>query len=202
VPRLFDPTEGSVRIDGQDLRKVTIASLRRQIALVTQDAILFNDTVRANIAAGRSNVDNETSDDEIVAAAKSAAAHEFIMALPNGYDTIIGVGGDRLSGGQRQRLSIARAFLRDAPILLLDEATSALDAESESKVKEAFERLAEGRTTIVIAHRLSTIMDADVIAVLDDGRLMETGSHNELMASGGIYASLFRLQFKDVDVSN
>lgn len=198
VPRLFDPTDGALLIDGQDLRQIRLESLRAQIALVTQDAILFNDTVRANIALGRAGVDPVLDEDRIVAAAKSAAAHEFIMALSDGYDTVIGEGGGRLSGGQRQRLSIARAFLRDAPILLLDEATSALDAEAESQVQEAFDRLSEGRTTIVIAHRLSTIMDADLIAVLDAGRLIEIGNHEELLNNDGIYASLFRLQFKDV----
>lgn len=198
VPRLFDPTDGQILIDDQDLTSVTIASLREQIALVTQDAILFNDTVRANIALGQIGAEKSLDNDRIVEAAKAAAAHDFILALPEGYDTIVGDRGSRLSGGQRQRLSIARAIFRDAPIVLLDEATSALDAEAEAQVKEAFDRLSDGRTTIVIAHRLSTIMDADVIAVLDGGRLVETGNHDELIAKDGIYASLFRLQFKDV----
>jgi len=199
IPRLFDPTDGRVLVDHQDISKVTLDSLRAHIALVTQDAILFNDTVRANIAIGaRDGRAEDIPFDAVQQAAKSAAAHEFIEALPQGYDTVIGVGGDRLSGGQRQRLSIARAFLRDAPILLLDEATSALDAEAEAQIREALERLSVGRTTIVIAHRLSTIMDADQIAVLDHGRLVELGDHAALLERDGIYASLFRLQFQDV----
>ena len=199
IPRLFDPTGGRVLIDGQDIREVSLASLRAHIALVTQHSILFNDTVRANIAIGvRGGDADAVGHKRIEAASRAAAAHDFIMDLPQGYDTVIGVGGDRLSGGQRQRLSIARAFLRDAPILLLDEATSALDAEAEALVRSALDRLARGRTTIVIAHRLSTIMDADRIAVLDRGRLVEIGDHAALMARDGVYASLFRLQFKDV----
>ena len=198
IPRLFDPTQGAVKIDGRDIRDVTIESLRRQIALVTQEAILFNDTIRANIALGRDDPSKPPTDEEVEAAARAAAAHDFIMELPNGYDTQIGDRGGRLSGGQRQRLSIARAFVRDAPILLLDEATSALDAEAEAQIKEALDRLAEGRTTIVIAHRLSTIMDADLIAVLDAGRLIEFGDHEQLMTLDGAYASLFKLQFKEV----
>ena len=198
VPRLYDPTAGRVLIDGQDLRDVTLESLRAQVAIVTQEAILFNDTVRANIALGRADKAVDLSNDEIVAAAKAAAAHEFIEALPDKYDTLIGDRGGRLSGGQRQRLSIARAFLRDAPIVLLDEATSALDAEAEASIKDALGRLTKGRTTITIAHRLSTIMDADLIAVLDGGRLVELGSHTELMRRDGIYASLFKLQFTGV----
>jgi subfamily B ATP-binding cassette protein MsbA len=199
IPRLFDPTGGRVLIDGQDIREVSLASLRAHIALVTQHSILFNDTVRANIAIGvRGGDADAVGHKRIEAASRAAAAHDFIMDLPQGYDTVIGVGGDRLSGGQRQRLSIARAFLRDAPILLLDEATSALDAEAEALVRSALDRLARGRTTIVIAHRLSTIMDADRIAVLDRGRLVEIGDHAALMTRDGVYASLFRLQFKDV----
>ncbi len=202
VPRLFDPTEGRILIDDQDLSQVTLASLRSQIALVTQDAILFNDTVAANIALGRDDPAHPPARDAIVVAAKAAAAHEFIEALPQGYETIIGERGGRLSGGQRQRLSIARAFLRDAPIVLLDEATSALDAEAEAQIKQALDRLSAGRTTIVIAHRLSTIVDADMIAVLDKGRLVETGTHQTLMADDGIYASLYRLQFREQGVGD
>jgi subfamily B ATP-binding cassette protein MsbA len=194
IPRLFDPTSGRVLIDGQDIAKVTLESLRANIALVTQDSILFNDTVGANIAIGtREGRADQVPQEAIERAARAAAAHDFIEALPKGYGTEIGVGGDRLSGGQRQRLSIARAFLRDAPILLLDEATSALDAEAEAQVRVALERLSRGRTTIVIAHRLSTIMDADQIAVLDRGQLVEVGRHYELLERDGVYASLFRL---------
>ncbi len=184
IPRLYDPASGAVLIDGQDIRGVSIESLRRHIAIVTQEATLFDDTVYENIAVGRDDPRRRPTREEIEAAARAAAAHDFIMALPEGYQTRIGDRGDRLSGGQRQRLSIARAFLRDAPILLLDEATSALDAEAEDQVKTALERLSRGRTTIVIAHRLSTIVDADMIAVLDGGRLRELGNHAELMARG------------------
>jgi subfamily B ATP-binding cassette protein MsbA len=190
LPRLYDVTGGAVRVDGQDIRDVTLASLRENVALVGQEALLFNDSVRANIALGRPNATR----DEIEAAARAAAAHEFILGLPGGYDAEVGERGDRLSGGQRQRIAIARAFLRDAPILLLDEPTSALDAESETAVREALRRLSRGRTTLIIAHRLSTILDADMIAVLDGGRLVETGTHAELLARGGLYARLHSLQ--------
>jgi subfamily B ATP-binding cassette protein MsbA len=191
LPRLYDVTSGAVRIDGQDIRDVTLASLRDKVALVGQEALLFNDSVRANIAFGRPGASRA----EIEAAARAAAAHDFIMALPGGYDAEVGERGDRLSGGQRQRVAIARAFLRDAPILLLDEPTSALDAESETAVRDALRRLSAGRTTLIIAHRLSTILDADLIAVLDGGRLVELGRHTDLVAQGGLYAHLHRLQF-------
>jgi subfamily B ATP-binding cassette protein MsbA len=191
LPRLYDVTSGAVRIDGQDIRDVTLASLRDKVALVGQEALLFNDSVRANIAFGRPGASRA----EIEAAARAAAAHDFIMALPGGYDAEVGERGDRLSGGQRQRVAIARAFLRDAPILLLDEPTSALDAESETAVRDALRRLSAGRTTLIIAHRLSTILDADLIAVLDGGRLVELGRHAELVAGDGLYAHLHRLQF-------
>ncbi|MDJ1158695.1 ABC transporter ATP-binding protein [Chelatococcus sp. SYSU_G07232] len=193
VPRLYDVTGGGVAIDGQDVRDVTLASLRANIAVVSQEVVLFDDTIRANIAFGRPGA----SDEEIVAAAKAAAAHDFIARLPEGYDTRVGDRGSRLSGGERQRVSLARAILKDAPILLLDEATSALDTESERLVQEALGRLMKGRTTLVIAHRLSTVRDADLIVVLDQGRVVETGRHEALVAAGGLYAKLHRLQLAD-----
>ncbi len=193
VPRLYDVTGGGVRIDGQDIRDVTLESLRRQVAMVSQDVILFDDTIRANIGFGRAGA----SEAEIVAAAEAAAAHDFIMALPEGYEAMVGVGGGRLSGGERQRIALARAFLKDAPILLLDEATSALDSESERLVQNAIRALMRGRTTLVIAHRLSTVRDADRIVVLEAGLVAEIGSHDELIARGGTYARLHRLQLSN-----
>jgi len=190
IPRFYDVTGGRVTIDGTDVRAVTLASLRRHIALVTQEPFLFDDTVRANIAYARP----EASPDEIEAAARAAAAHDFILAMPDGYDTAVGEAGARLSGGQRQRLAIARAFLKDAPILLLDEATSALDAESEAQVQAALARLMAGRTTILIAHRLSTVRGADRIYVVDKGRIVETGDHASLVKARGLYARLARNQ--------
>jgi ATP-binding cassette, subfamily B, bacterial MsbA len=195
IPRFFDVGSGSLTIDGREVGAVTIASLRDAIALVSQDITLFDDTVRANIGFGRAAGEPPT-DEEIVAAAKAAAAHDFIMALPEGYDTNVGEHGGRLSGGQRQRIAIARAMLKDAPILLLDEATSALDAESEMQVQLALARLMKDRTTIVIAHRLATVRDADDIYVLDEGRVVEHGRHAELLARGGLYARLCRIQFR------
>lgn len=186
IPRLYDVTEGRVSIDGQDVREVSQVSLRKQIAVVSQDAVLFNDSIAANIALGDLNADREA----IIHAAKAADAHGFIMRLPDGYDTVLGEDGAGLSGGQRQRLSIARAILRDAPILLLDEATSALDTESEAKVQAALERLSEGRTTLVIAHRLATIQNADMIYVIDGGRVVESGTDAELRKRHGVYAGL------------
>jgi len=193
VPRLYDVTRGRVTIDGTDVRDVTLASLRANIAVVSQEVVLFDDTVRANIAFGRPGAD----DAAIEAAARAAAAHDFICRLPDGYDTRVGSAGTRLSGGERQRIALARAILKDAPILLLDEATSALDTESEKAVQEALARLMHGRTTIVIAHRLSTVRDADLIVVMDGGRVAETGRHDELVARNGIYAKLYRLQLAD-----
>jgi subfamily B ATP-binding cassette protein MsbA len=193
VPRLYDVSEGAVLIDGQDVRDVTLRSLRARLAVVSQDVVLFDDTVRANIAFGRP----EAGGDEIVEAAKAAAAHDFIMQLPGGYDAPVGHAGNRLSGGERQRLSLARAFLKDAPILLLDEATSALDSESEQLVQLAIRRLMRGRTTLLIAHRLSTVREADLIVVFDEGRVIEAGSHETLLARGGTYARMQRLQLLD-----
>ncbi|MDH5411002.1 MAG: ATP-binding cassette domain-containing protein, partial [Alphaproteobacteria bacterium] len=195
IPRFYDVARGAVTIDGQDIRAATLDSVRASIGLVSQDTMLFDDTVRANIAYGRP----DASEDEIVAAAKGAVADEFIRQLPNGYDTVVGERGVILSGGQRQRLSIARAMLKNAPILLLDEATSALDTESERSVQAALKHLMTGRTTIVIAHRLSTIVDADVIYVFDRGRIVEVGSHADLSAGNGLYARLSQMQFSEED---
>ncbi len=193
IPRFYDVAAGRVLIDGVDVREASLASLRAAIALVSQEVSLFDDTVRGNIAYGRFGA----GEAEIIAAAKAAAADEFIRALPEGYDTPVGEHGIKLSGGQRQRLSIARAMLKDAPILLLDEATSALDTESERQVQAALKTLMHGRTTLVIAHRLSTVMDADMIYVVDEGRVAEAGTHAELLRRHGIYARLYALQFAD-----
>ncbi|MDQ6973617.1 MAG: lipid A export permease/ATP-binding protein MsbA [Mariprofundaceae bacterium] len=193
VPRFMDVTEGRVLIDGIDVRDVTQKSLRQHMALVTQDVVLFNDTVRNNIAYGYANMDQR----RVEAIAKAANAHDFIMSLPEGYDTMVGERGVILSGGQRQRLSLARALLKDAPILILDEATSSLDTESEHLVQQAIERLMKGRTVIVIAHRLSTIRHADTIVVLDDGSILQQGNHESLLAEGGLYAELYHMQFED-----
>jgi len=193
IPRFYDATSGRVLVDGTDVRRVTLISLRSAIALVSQEVSLFDDTVRGNIAYGRFGA----SEADIVAAAKAAAADDFIRALPHGYDTQVGEQGIKLSGGQRQRVAIARAMLKNAPILLLDEATSALDTESERQVQAALKTLMRGRTTLVIAHRLSTVLDADLIYVIDAGRIVEVGSHAELVARGGAYQRLYALQFAD-----
>ena len=193
IPRFYDPTSGRVTIDSQILRDVDLASLRRQVALVSQDIMLFDDSVRANIAYGQAG----SSLEEVEQAARHAGAHDFILALPQGYDTQVGPRGVKLSGGQRQRIAIARAMLKNAPILLLDEATSALDTESERQVQQALAELMAGRTTIVIAHRLSTVIDADIIYVLERGRLVERGTHADLLAADGAYAKLYRLQFAE-----
>jgi subfamily B ATP-binding cassette protein MsbA len=190
IPRFYDVTGGSVTVDGEDTRTLTLASLRDQIALVTQETFLFDDTIRANIAYPRP----DASQDEIEAAAREAAAHDFILDLPNGYDTQVGEAGSRLSGGQRQRIAIARAFLKNAPILLLDEATSALDTESEAQVQAALEHLMEGRATVVIAHRLSTVKNADRIYVIERGQVVEQGAHATLMRARGLYARLAQAQ--------
>ena len=189
--RFYDPNGGTIKIGGVDLRDVSTRDLRSQTAVVAQENVLFNDTIRRNIELGRPGA----TDAEIIAAAKSANAHDFIMEKPRGYDTVIGEKGVMLSGGQRQRLAIARAVLRNAPILILDEATSALDTESERAVQTALDQLMSGRTTVCIAHRLSTILHADMIVVLDQGKIVETGRHEELVKRGGVYQKLYQLQF-------
>ncbi len=191
--RFYEPTSGHVRVGGADVRGVSIASLRRAMALVTQEPFLFDDTIEANIACGR----HDASPQDVRTAAEAAAARDFIEKLPDGYQTRAGEAGARLSGGQRQRIAIARAVLRDAPILLLDEATSALDAENEARVQDALARLMQGRTTLVVAHRLSTIMNADRILVFEAGRIVESGVHADLLSADGLYARLFRTQFAE-----
>jgi len=193
IPRFFDVTGGRILIDGHDVRNVTLPSLRSQVGIVTQETVLFNDTVRNNIAYGQPNVHLR----EVEAAAHAALAHDFILALPAGYDTVIGERGVRLSGGERQRLAIARALLKNAPILILDEATSALDSESEALVQSALHNLMSGRTVFVIAHRLSTVRRADRIVVIDNGRITETGAHEDLMKQVGTYRRLYELQFSN-----
>ncbi len=195
IPRFYDASSGKVTIDGIDVRDVTLASLRDHVALVTQEPFLFDETIRANIAYGRPGATQE----QVIEAAKAAAAHEFIGALPEGYDTLVGEAGARLSGGQRQRIAIARAFLKDAPILLLDEATSALDTESEAQVQAALSRLMHGRATILIAHRLSTVRGADRIYVIEKGKVVESGDHAGLIKKRGLYARLAKSQDLDME---
>ena len=196
IPRFYDVSSGAIRIDGYDVRAVTMESLRRQIGIVPQETMLFSTTVRENIRYGRL----DATEEEIVQAAKDANAHDFIMALPEGYDTKIGERGLNLSGGQRQRIAIARAILKDPQILILDEATSALDTESEKIVQAALDRLMVGRTSLVIAHRLSTVFNADQIYVIDGGRIHEHGTHEELLAAGGLYSNLYNIQFSKTSV--
>jgi ATP-binding cassette subfamily B protein len=197
IPRFYDPQSGVIRIDNTPIQEYTVKSLRDQIAVVLQESVLFRTTIAQNIAYGSPKATRE----QMISAAQAANAHEFIMRLPDGYETVVGERGDTLSGGQRQRIAIARAIIRDTPILLLDEPSAALDAESEELIFEAIGRLMQGRTSITIAHRLATIRRADVIFVLDDGRIVERGTHNELLAAKGEYARLHRIQFQTAETA-
>jgi subfamily B ATP-binding cassette protein MsbA len=197
LPRFFDVSSGRILVDGHDVREVTVSSLRSQIGIVTQDTVLFNDTVRNNIAYGQPHVAMK----EVEGAARAALAHDFIQALPAGYDTVIGERGVRLSGGERQRLAIARALLKNAPVLILDEATSALDSESEALVQSALHNLMSGRTVLVIAHRLSTVRRADRIVVIENGTIADIGTHEDLMSKLGTYRRLYELQFASSDLT-
>jgi ATP-binding cassette subfamily B protein len=192
LPRLYDPTAGRILIDGVDIRDVTLESKSAQIGMVTQERYLFHDTIRTNLLYARPNATHQQLED----ACRAANIHEFIAGLPDGYDTMVGERGYRLSGGEKQRIAIARVILKDPRILVLDEATSHLDSQSEALIQAALERVMVGRTSLVIAHRLSTILAADVILVMDEGRLVEQGTHAELMAQGGLYATLYETQFR------
>jgi len=195
IPRFYDPTEGRVLIDGVDVRDVTLASLRRQVAIVPQETFLFSTTLRENIAYGRPDATME----EIEAAARAAQIHDFIVSLPQGYETVVGERGVGLSGGQKQRIAIARALLTDAPILLLDESTSAVDVETERLIQRALDRLMAGRTTFIIASRLSTVRKADLVLVLEDGRIAARGTHDELIRRDGLYRRIYELQLRPVE---
>ena len=193
IPRFYDVTEGSITLDGRNIKDITQKSLRQNIGIVQQDVYMFYGTIRENIAYGKAGATEE----EIIEAAKKANIHDFIVSLPDGYDTFVGERGTRLSGGQKQRISIARVFLKNPPVLILDEATSALDNESERYIQKSLEQLSEGRTTLVIAHRLSTIRNADKIYVIEEGRIKEEGSHTELLETNGLYAKYYNMQFED-----
>mgnify|MGYP001411297906 CR=1 FL=1 len=192
IPRLYDPTDGIIRIDGYNVKDVTLESLANSIGMVTQETYLFHDTIRTNLTYAKP----EATQAEIESAAKAANIHNFIMDLPEGYDTIVGERGYRLSGGEKQRIALARVILKNPRILVLDEATSSLDSESESLIQDALKRVMAGRTSIVIAHRLSTILAADLILVMDRGKIVERGTHDELLATGGLYSQLYETQFR------
>jgi ATP-binding cassette subfamily B protein len=198
IPRLYDPTAGRILIDGHDLRDVTLASLTAQIGMVTQETYLFHDTIRMNLRYAKA----DATQDEIESAARAANIHDFVMGLPDRYETIVGERGYRLSGGEKQRLALARVILKNPRILVLDEATSSLDSESEALIQEALKRVMARRTCIVIAHRLSTILAADLILVIDQGRIVERGTHNELLLQAGLYARLYETQFRQLEKTN
>jgi ATP-binding cassette subfamily B protein len=196
IPRLYDATSGRISIDGYDVRELSLNTLAANIGMVTQETYLFFDTIRANLLYANP----QATDNQVVAAAHAANIHDFIMSLPDGYDTVVGERGYRLSGGERQRVAIARVILKNPRILVLDEATSSLDSLSEALIQEALQRVMKGRTSLVIAHRLSTILAADLILVMEYGHLVEQGTHNELLAAGGLYADLYETQFRPVSL--